>query len=90
MGQDLAKLQYLDKFKLEVRECKRIQGSGISKLGESLTKLVKLGQIQLNFCGCGGNYRQRFNEGIISLRKAISRMPNVNVDRNTIAPYCEG
>jgi len=75
-----------------VRECKRILGSGISKLGEYLTKLAKLGQIQLNFCGCGcgGNYRQRFDEGIISLRKAILRMPNVNVDRNTIAPYCEG
>jgi len=89
LGQDLARLEYLDGFKLEVRECKRIQGSGISKLGECLTKLVKLGQVQLNFCGCGGNYRQRFNEGIISLRKAISRLPNVNVDQNTIAPYCE-
>jgi len=87
LGQDLAKLQYLDGFKFEVRDCKGIQGSGISKLGECLTKLVKLGQIQLNFCGCGGNYRQRFNEGIISLRKSISKLPNVtNLDQ--IAPYC--
>jgi len=87
LGQDLAKLQYLDGFKLEVRDCKGIQGTGISKLGECLTKLVKLGQIQLNFCGCGGTYRQRFNEGIISLRKSISKLPNVtNLDQ--IAPYC--
>ena len=88
LGQDLAKLEYLDMFKLEVRECKGIQGSGISKLGECLTKLVKLGQVQLNFCGCGGNYRQRFNEGIISLRNAISKLPKVNLNENTVAPYC--
>lgn len=88
LGQDLAKLEYLNGFKFEVRECKGIQGSGISQLGECLTKLVKLGQIQLNFCGCGGNYRQKFNEGILSLRKSISKLPRVNLNENTITPNC--